>query len=134
MMMCLGQFVFSLNTLAYQEMQRQTNWRHGANSRIGARAALQFMGPGDDTITLPGVILPEFGQRTSLDEVHDMADTGEPFVLVDGAGRVYGLFVITDKSETGSVFDQLGRPKRIEFSITLKRVDDNTISTSGNTA
>jgi uncharacterized protein len=134
MMMCLGQFVFSLSTLAYQDLQRQTSWRHGATSRIGARPALQFMGPGDDTITLPGTILPEFGQRTSLDEIHDMGDTGEPFVLVDGAGRVYGLFVITDKSETLSYLDQLGRPKRIEFSITLKRVDDNTISTSGNTA
>jgi uncharacterized protein len=134
MMMCLGQFVFSLSTLAYQELQRQTSWRHGATSRIGARPALQFMGPGDDTITMPGTILPEFGQRTSLDEIHDMGDTGEPFVLVDGAGRVYGLFVITDKSETHSYLDQLGRPKRIEFTITLKRVDDNTISTSGNTA
>lgn len=133
MMMCLGQFVFSLNTLAYQELQRQTNWRHAATSRIGVRPASQFLGPGDDTITLPGTILPEFGQRTSLDEIHDMGDTGEPFVLVDGAGRLYGLFVITDKSETCSAFDQLGKPKRIEFSFTLKRVDDNTISTTGNT-
>lgn len=130
MMMCLGQFVFSLTTLAHQELQRQTNWRHASTSRVGARAALQFMGPGDDTITLPGLILPEFGQRISLDEIHQMADTGAPFVLVDGGGRVHGQFVITDKSETGSYFDQLGTPKRIEFSITLKRVDDNIIDTA----
>ncbi len=133
MMMCLGQFVFSLTTLAHQELQRQTNWRHGSTSRIGARPALQFMGPGDDTITLPGLILPEFGQRTSLDEIHQMADTGAPFVLVDGTGRVYGQYVITDKTETASYFDQVGTPKRIEFSITLKRWDNDVIDTTGNT-
>lgn len=125
MMMCLGQFVFSLTTIAHQELQRQTNWRHGSTSRIGARPALQYMGQGDDTITLPGVILPEFGNRAALDEIDQMADTGEPFVLVDGIGRVYGQYVITDKTETASYFDQIGTPKRIEFSITLKRSGDD---------
>lgn len=131
MMMCLGQFVFSLATLAHQELQRQTSWRHASTNRVGARAAHQFLGPGEDTITLPGVILPEFGQRTSLDEIHDMADTGEAWVLVDGNGRNYGQYVITDKAETGSYLDQLGRPRRIEFSITLKRVDEQAIAPYG---
>lgn len=128
MMMCLGQFVFSLNTLAFNELQRQTSWRHAATSRVGTRAAHQYLGPGDDTITLPGTILPEFGQRVSLDRIDQMADTGQAHVLVDGTGRVYGQFVITDKTETASYFDQVGTPKRIEFSITLKRVDDNTFN------
>lgn len=130
MMMSLGQFVFSLTTLAHQELQRKTDWRHSATSRIGARPARQFLGVGDDTITLPGVVLPEFGQRISLDQIHQMADTGAPFVLVDGMGRVYGQFVITEKSETASYLNQLGEPKRIEFSITLQRVDDNIVDTA----
>jgi len=36
MMMALGMFVFSLRTAAYQELQRQTDWRHASNNRIGA--------------------------------------------------------------------------------------------------
>ena len=40
MMMSLGMFVFGLPTLAYQDMQRQTNWRHPGNSRVGTRAGL----------------------------------------------------------------------------------------------
>lgn len=124
MLMCLGQFVFSLTTLSPQELQRKTNWRHAATSRIGARAAHQFLGAGDDTIVLPGLILPEFGQRVCLDEIHAMADTGEAWMLVDGNGRVYGEFVITDKDETGSLLDRTGNPLRVEFTITLKRVDD----------
>ncbi len=127
MLMALGQFVFGLQTLAFTTLQRQTAWRHTQNSRVGARAASQFVGVGDDTITLPGVILPEFGNRMSLDEIHTLADAGQPLALVDGNGRVYGQWVITEKSETASYFDRLGTPSRIEFSITLRRVDDNLV-------
>lgn len=127
MMMALGQFVFSLQTVPYQELQRQTNWRHASNSRVGARAAHQFVGAGDDTISLQGVLVPEFGQRMSLDELHTMADTGAAWPLVDGHGRVYGQWIITDKTENGSLFTRFGQPKRIEFTITLKRVDDNLV-------
>ena len=44
MMLALGMFVFSLSTAAYQELQRQTNWRHASNSRLGAVPARQFLG------------------------------------------------------------------------------------------
>ncbi len=131
MMMCLGQFEFGLTTIAHQELQRQTAWRHASNNRVGARPASQYLGVGEETLTLPGSIVPEFGQRSSLEELHRMADTGAAFALVDGLGRVYGQFVITDKSETGSLLDRYGQPQRIEFSLTLRRVDDNLIETAG---
>jgi phage protein U len=127
MLMALGQFVFGLHTLAFQSLQRQTAWRHAQNSRVGARAASQFLGAGDDTITLPGVVLPEFGSRMSLDELHTLADAGQPLALVDGNGRVYGQWVITEKSETASYFSRTGEPARIEFSVSLRRVDDNIV-------
>jgi len=124
MMMALGMFVFSLGTLAYTELQRQTSWRHPQTSRVGARSASQYLGPGDDTFTLTGVVLPSFGNREGLRTIHTMADTGQPYVLVDGLGTVYGQFVIIDKSEAGSLFDRFGQPMRTEFTITLRRVDD----------
>jgi len=48
MMMALGPFVFSLSTLAYQQLQRQMAWRHASSERIGARAAWQYLGTGED--------------------------------------------------------------------------------------
>ena len=39
MMMALGMFVFSLETLAYQELQRQTDWRHPSSPRVGVQPA-----------------------------------------------------------------------------------------------
>lgn len=132
MMMSLGMFVFSLHTLAYQEFQRQTNWRHGSTSRIGTNPALQYLGRGDDTITLPGTLLPELaGTLISLDVIRQMADTGKAWPLVEGTGRIYGLWVIESVSETKSYFFSNGAARRIEFSLVLKRVDDGRLDLLG---
>lgn len=132
MMLALGMFVFSLSTAAYQELQRQTEWRHASNNRIGAVPARQFLGRGDDTITLPGVILPELaGSGLSLDAIRLMANTGKAWPMVEGSGRIYGLWVIESLSETKTIFFRDGTPRRIEFSLSLKRIDDDRIDLLG---
>ncbi len=132
MMLALGMFVFSLNTLAYQELQRQTNWRHSSSNRVNAQPALQFTGRGDETITLPGILLPELaGNVISLDELRAMGNSGKTWPLVEGTGKVYGLFVIESLSETQTVFFQDGTPRRIEFSLSIRRVDDGRIDLVG---
>ncbi|AGL83827.1 MULTISPECIES: phage tail protein [Pseudomonas] len=132
MMMALGMFVFSLSTAAYQELQRQTEWRHVSNTRIGAAPARQFVGRGDDSITLPGVILPELaGSVLSLDTLRLMANTGKAWPMVEGSGRIYGLWVIESLSETKTVFFRDGTPRRLEFTLNLKRIDDDRIDLIG---
>lgn len=134
MMMALGQFVFSLYTLAYQELQRQTAWRHPSTSRIGARPARQSVGPGDDTITLQGLLAPEFmGSTISLDILRAMGDEGSAWVLVDGIGIVYGEFVIESLAETKTIFMDNGQARRIEFTLQLARVDDSRTDAIGST-
>ncbi|SFA66555.1 phage tail protein [Metapseudomonas otitidis] len=125
MMMALGMFVFSLHTLAYQELQRQTEWRHPSSSRVGTNPARQFAGRGDDTLTLPGILLPELaGSLLSLDALREMANTGKAYPMVEGSGRILGLWVIERVSETRTLFFPDGTPRRIEFSLGLTRVDD----------
>lgn len=128
MMLALGMFVFSLHTLAFQELQRQTDWRHASTNRVGAQPARQFVGRGEDQITLPGVLLPELaGDMVSLDELRRMANTGKTWPLVDGTGRMRGLFVIESLSETQTLFFADGTPRRIEFSLALKRIDEGKV-------
>lgn len=123
-MMSLGVFSFSLATAAYQDLQRQMAWRHASSERVGARAAHQYVGPGDETITLSGLIAPPLtGRLGSLDTLRDMADQGRSWPLVDGTGRVYGAYVIESINETGSLFFADGTPRKVEFQIALKRVD-----------
>lgn len=134
-MMTLGMFVFALPTVPYQELQHQLAWRHPSTSRVGARPARQFLGPDDETITLTGWLAPGFtGGQVSLDSLRNMADRGEAWPLIDGAdGRILGLFVIESLSQTKSLFFADGAPRKIEFSLTLKRVDDDRVDLLGRT-
>lgn len=125
MMMALGLFVFGLHTLPYQQLQRQLQWRHPSNSRVGARPARQYAGRGDETITLSGVLYPELtGGKISLAALEAMADEGLAWPLIEGTGFYYGLFVVEEQSTTHTAFFPDGAPRKIEFSLKLARVDD----------
>ncbi|CAN7191130.1 phage tail protein [Trinickia sp. LjRoot230] len=129
MLACLDQFAFQLSTAAYLELQRRTTWKHPSSSRVGARNARQFNGPGDDTITLTGLLSPDndIGSLSSLKKLRKMGDDGEAYVLVDGAGHVYGAFIIESVEESQTLFKVNGTPRRVEFTINLARVDDGLI-------
>ena len=130
MMMALGMFVFSLPTVAYQTLRRQSEWRHPSKPRMGAQPAYQFAGIGEDTITLAGWVAPELiGSAGSLTLLHRMANTGKAYVLVDGSGAVYGAYVIRDKSEDHSNLSVNGQARKVDFSITLARVDSSKART-----
>ncbi len=132
MMMALGLFVFATQTLPYQQLQRTTSWRHPSNSRLGMRPARQFIGPGDDSITLSGTLYPELtGGRVSLAMVRAMAETGRAWPLIEGSGAFYGLWVIESIDETGSVFFADGSARKIDFSLKLERVDDEQVDMLG---
>jgi uncharacterized protein len=118
MMMSLDQFVFSLATAPFKELQRRRNWKHRTSARVGVRDASQFTGIGDDVITLSGLVAPEaIGSIASLNQLAAMADVGDAYVLVDGTGMVYGAFIIDGLDETQTYHTKEGIPRRIEFSL-----------------
>jgi phage protein U len=136
MMMSLDQFVFSLATVPYKELQRQRNWKHRTSSRVGARDSSQFTGVGDDSITLNGLLAPDndIGSADSLDQLAKMGDVGDAYVLVDGTGTVYGAYVIDSLNETQTYHTKEGTARRIEFNLTLKRVDDDKLGATAKKA
>lgn len=126
MLMAVGQFVFGLSTLAYEELKRSNNWRHPSSSRVGARPSRQFVGVGDDQITLSGWVSPELvGKHASVAELRAMADTGQAWAVVSGTGEVFGQYVIESLNETGTLFLGNGKPRRVAFDIQLTRADNN---------
>jgi phage protein U len=132
MLMALGQFVWGINSLAYHQLQRQNNWRWAANNRVGQRPARQYVGPGDDIITLSGWVSPELcGDINAIETLRLMADQGDPYVLVDAIGTVYGLWVIDGLTETGTLHRVDSKPRRVDFSLTIARVDDDLIDQVG---
>jgi len=124
MMMILGQFVFKLHTTPYQQKQQNTPQRWANNNRIGNRPAYQYLGPGEDTMTLSGALYPELtGGKSSLKKLHDMARTGKPYIMMDGEGFMQGWWIIDSIQQTDSVFFVDGKPRKIDFTISLKQTD-----------
>lgn len=124
MLLALGMFTFGISTLAFDELARRASWRHATSPRIGARDAVQFTGPGEETIAIPGSVYHEIADGdVSLDELRRMAATGDAWSLVDGMGYVYGAFVITGIDDRRKAFFPNGKPRQIDFSIDLLRVD-----------
>lgn len=124
MILALGMFVFSVPTLLHEQLQRRAQWRFAQNPRIGARDAVQFVGPGDKLINLSGTAMAELQDgRASLEDLASMADTGQAWPLVDAAGIIFGDFIITGLDEGMRDIRPDGTPSRIEFSIDLQLVE-----------
>lgn len=126
MLACLGLFVFNLKTAPFSERSRSTSWRHARNEPIGKRNSSQYIGPGEDTITLTGTIAQQVaGNLFSLDALRTMADTGDPYVLVLGNGQIVGAFEIDTIDEQSSNLYENGVARLTGFSITLTRISDD---------
>ncbi|WP_421507055.1 phage tail protein [Erwinia rhapontici] len=132
MMMILGMMVFERRTLPYQTMKQTSDYRWASGSRIGTRQSQQFLGVGDETITLSGELRPEItGGVASLFALNIMATQGRAWPLLSGNGIPYGMFVITSVNGTHSDLLQNGTARKISFDITLKRVDPSLLEMFG---
>lgn len=125
MLATLGLFAFETSTAAFDELERRTEWRHAQTSRFRARPSSQFAGPGDDVRTLTGSIPIEIGEVEALETLRDMGDSGDDYPLVDGRGKVHGQHVILDLNIREREHLADGTPRITDFSITLRRVDDD---------
>ncbi|MBK1725729.1 phage tail protein [Halorhodospira neutriphila] len=132
MLAVLGLFVFQLNTAPYQQFQRTTHQSWPGAERVGRRASYQYTGAGDDKVTLSGSLAPEItGGRINIDALHIMADLGLSYPLLDGEGTLYGLYAIERVDETRTELYGNGAPRKIEFTLSLKRTDDSPVDAIG---
>ena len=131
-MMALGLFVFHRMTTPYQNHQQSRGWRHPSQGRVGERPSSQFVGADEETISLSGRLAPEItGGTPHLELLRTMADTGKAWPLIRGDGRLLGFFVIQSLEQTlAELFDN-GTARVIDFTLTLKRVDENLVDQLG---
>ena len=122
-------FRFSVDTAAWNSLQRETSWRWPQQERVGAGPALQYVGPGEETMTLDGVIFPHYRNAGSnqINSMREQAGLGQPFILTTGTGQALGQWVIESISETQTEHLPGGIPLKQEFSLQLQRFDyENT--------
>lgn len=121
-MMQLGAFQFSIDTAAYQELTRRSEYRWASQDRFGQEPNLQFTGPATETISLSGIIYPDYkGGSGQLIKMRALAGSGKPMNLVGGAGSLLGRWVIESLEEKQSVFAAAGVARKQEFTLQLKK-------------
>ncbi len=126
-LLMLGTFKFSLNTAVFDEIQQSSEYRWAAQERVGQVAALQYTGPGNASITLPGVLNPEFrGQGNEISQLRRLAAQGRPQRLLTGRGGNLGLWVIDKIDATSKHFTPEGGARQQTFSLTLRKHSDGT--------
>lgn len=118
----LGGFKFSLNTAVFLTMERSTTFRWPAQERVGQYDALQFTGPGDDRIRLPGIIYPDWrGGTGQIEELRQLASQGRPLQLILSTGEVLGLWVIENIEDSQAVFKPDGTFRRQDFVVSIRK-------------
>ena len=126
MMMIYGMFVFQLSTLPHQQVEQSKRWRHVSNERVNRSSSWQYIGSGEDHITMSGVLCPEItGGEVSLTALNTLAYTGLPWPLIDGVGQIYGMYVITEIRITRQELDRYGMARKIEFTVSFQRCNED---------
>jgi len=60
-----------------------------------------------------------------------MANEGRAWPLIDGTGLILGMYVIEKVTHTHTEFFSDGQARKIDFSLSLKRVDDSVAAIYG---
>ncbi|EHS1279508.1 TPA: phage tail protein [Escherichia coli] len=126
-MMMLGDFSFSVDTAAYNQLTREASWNWSEQERIGRQSLLQYTGKPGRTVRIEGESHAFFG-KTGTDAVntlYDIADMAEPQLLVSGEGDVLGWWVVQDFSDSTDRFLPGGGHRNKHWSMTLKHYADN---------
>lgn len=122
MMMILGNYRFSIYSAAYQTFARSSEYRWEELKRIGKESAMQFLGNDTDTITLEGTIYPQYrGGIGQIEHMRSEAGQGIPLMLISGNGTAFGRWCIVSVTEHQETFLKDGSPRKLTFSITLKK-------------
>lgn len=122
MMLILGVYRFCISNAAYQTLSRSTEYRWEEQPRLDNEPAMQFIGQGSDTIKLDGTIYPHFkGGLRQVTLMRAEALAGTPLMLITGNGTAFGRWCIVSVEETQTFFLKDGTPRKITFSLTLKK-------------
>lgn len=121
-LLALGSFKFTVTKTAFSELQRSKVYNWARHDRLFSEPTYKFMGYGEQRIELSGEIA---NLKPSKDDplalLKDLADKGEPQILIDQSGKKIGKFVILEHRDILDRYRLSADPRRIQFRLTLAR-------------
>jgi hypothetical protein len=122
-MMALGDFRFSVMKANLDTVSTVESWIWAEQNIIGESPVSQYVGKNSVVKTINGRIYRNYANGVGLNQINDMiemANTATPLQLVDGAGNVYGDWVIMSIDYQEELIDQNATAKRITFKMQIK--------------
>jgi uncharacterized protein len=124
MLMALGPLSFEVLPLNATETQRVATGGWVDKPVVGRRPVLEWMGDGQDEMTIIAKLFPaKFGGLSSLAVVDAMRSSGMPHFLVRGDGTPLGWYAVITMTEKSTYLDQGGVGQVIEVNLKLRRAD-----------
>ena len=119
-------FYFNLDTAAFDELRRQTEYRWASQERLTRRAAQQGVGIGDEKLSLKGAIFPGWrGGLKQLDTLRAIAEKLEALNLTTGYGQVLGTWCLARIEEEQEALMAGGIPRKQGFTLEFVRYGDD---------
>ncbi|WP_236197038.1 phage tail protein [Pseudomonas glycinae] len=119
-------YYFNLDTAAFDELRRSTEYRWASQERLTRRPAQQAVGIGEEKITLKGAIFPGFkGGIKQLDTLRSLGAQLLPLTLTTGYGDVLGTWCLKNVDEEQSSLLQGGIPRKQAFTLEFVRYGDD---------
>ncbi|MGF6316502.1 phage tail protein [Pseudomonas frederiksbergensis] len=119
-------YYFNLDTAAFDELRRSTEFRWASQERLSRRPAQQAVGMGEEKITLKGAIFPGFkGGLKQLDTLRSLGAQLKPLTLTTGYGDVVGTWCLKNVEEEQSALLQGGIPRKQAFTLEFARYGDD---------
>ena len=119
-------YFFNLDTAAFDELRRSTEFRWASQERLTRRPAQQAVGLGEEKITLKGAIFPGFkGGLKQLDTLRSLGSQLRPLTLTTGYGDVLGTWCLKNVEEEQSALLQGGIPRKQAFTLEFVRYGDD---------
>jgi phage protein U len=119
-------YYFNLDTAAFDELRRSTEFRWASQERLSRRPAQQAVGMGEEKITLKGAIFPGFkGGLKQLDTLRSLGAQLKPLTLTTGYGDVLGTWCLKNVEEEQSALLQGGIPRKQAFTLEFARYGDD---------
>lgn len=119
-------YFFNLDTAAFDELRRSTEFRWASQERLSRRPAQQGVGIGDEKITLKGAIFPGFkGGLKQLDTLRALGAQLKPLTLTTGYGDALGTWCLKSVEEEQSSLMQGGIPRKQGFTLEFVRYGDD---------
>ena len=119
-------YYFNLDTAAFDELRRQTEFRWASQERLSRRPAQQAIGMGEEKMILKGSIFPGFkGGLKQLDTLRSIGAQLLPLTLTTGYGEVLGTWCLKTLDEEQSALLQGGIPRKQVFTLEFVRYGDD---------